>query len=61
MKFSKVLFFSSLLIVCVFCLQGCFGIFSKEDRRIKSPCVRVDGNTECERRPVNDWWLQKAQ
>ncbi|MDB1135039.1 hypothetical protein [Candidatus Anaplasma sp. TIGMIC] len=52
MRLSCVL----LLLVMSFALQGC-GIFSKEERRIKSPCVRLDGQNECERHPVNKWWM----
>ena len=48
MKISGVL----LSIMALLCLQGCF-IFSKTDRRIKSPCVRVHGGGDCERHPIN--------
>ncbi|WP_169193368.1 hypothetical protein [Anaplasma platys] len=59
MKFSCALFFFSALTL--FCLSGCITVFSKGDRRIKSPCVRASsGYTEkCERHSVNDWWLNK--
>ena len=48
-----------LLFAVMFVLQGCGGIFSKGDRRIKSPCVRMGNEHECERHPVNEWWLKE--
>ncbi|AGZ79307.1 type IV secretion system protein VirB7 [Anaplasma marginale] len=54
MRFSRVVL---LLLVAAFGLQGCGGLFSKGERRIKSPCVRASGSQTCERHPVNQWWL----
>ncbi|ACZ49482.1 putative VirB7 [Anaplasma centrale str. Israel] len=54
MRFSRVVL---LLLVAAFGLQGCI-LFSKEERKIKSPCVRAgNGQQTCERHPVNQWWL----
>ena len=47
-----------VLLSVLLVLQGCGGIFSKEERRIRSPCVRMDNGQECERHPVNEWWLK---
>ncbi|AEB26875.1 type IV secretion system protein VirB7, putative [Anaplasma phagocytophilum str. HZ] len=54
MRFYKVLFLFAVVLV----LQGCGGLFSKEERRIRSPCVRAGSGHECERHPVNKWLLR---
>ncbi|ASI47498.1 virB7 [Anaplasma ovis str. Haibei] len=54
MRFSRVVL---LLLVAAFGLQGCGGLFSKGERRIKSPCVRAGSGHTCERHSVNQWWL----
>ncbi|MGN7678350.1 MAG: hypothetical protein ACTJLL_01120 [Anaplasma sp.] len=54
MKFSRIALLL-LVVVAMLGMQGC--IFSRAERRIKSPCVRISSDGECERRPVNQWWL----
>ncbi|MGN7661299.1 MAG: hypothetical protein ACTJLK_01590 [Anaplasma sp.] len=55
MRFSRIALLV-LVVVAMLGVQGCV-LFSKAERRIKSPCVRVSSDGECERRPVNQWWL----
>ncbi|MCU7611364.1 type IV secretion system protein VirB7 [Anaplasma capra] len=54
MKFSRMVL---LLLVAMFGLHGCGGLFSKGERKIRSPCVKASDARTCERRPVNQWWL----
>jgi len=50
--FQKSLFFILVALI----LSGCF---LNKPRRLKSPCIRSNGNISCELSPVNDHWLNK--
>ncbi|QGR03202.1 type IV secretion system protein VirB7 [Ehrlichia ruminantium] len=54
MKLLKVLFF--IMLMCA--MSGC-SMFSKRERRIRSPCINSMGNTTpCYKYNVNDYWLK---
>ncbi|WDM85570.1 type IV secretion system protein VirB7 [Ehrlichia sp. JZT12] len=56
MKLLKVFF----LITLICTISGC-SIFSKRERRIKSPCINSvqNNNSPCYKYHVNDHWLKR--
>ncbi|KJV69604.1 putative lipoprotein [Candidatus Neoehrlichia lotoris str. RAC413] len=45
-------------VFCILLLAISSCSFTKKERRIKSPCIRLNSNTPCKSYPVNDWWMK---